>query len=701
MDDLTPEHRRLADGSGLRITLFGGVSAWRGTAELHLGGLKPRSVLAFLALAAPGHVDLARLVDNVWGNEPPVDPIRDLRTYVSRLRSALGFTAIVTERRGGYRLALPRSVHDAGRLEAALAEARTIDPALDDERIAGLIASLQAVVADTDGTPLSGLGATPAIIGLGRALEELRLSAEDRLVELLRAAGRREDATRLLEHLVSRTPLQEERWLALVTILAELGRRGEALRCYQRARRELIKVGVAPGTRLQAIEAEVLAADQRRPPSVSADDSPRHNLAPGRSALPPTRFVEVGGASVAYQIWGDGPIDVVLAPNLVSHLEAMADLPGYREWIERLAAFSRLVVFDKRGNGMSDRLSGPLALDERIRDIGAVMDAAGLQRAALIGVSEGAAMSLLFAARNPQRVACVVAAGGTAAGRLAAGVVTEEQHAEMIRRLRESWGTNRDWWIYELAAPSLGDAPPSVKQLYERFSRMSSTPTSAALLWDLYGRMDIRDALPAVQCPVLVHYRDEESTRWAESMFMNGLRHASLSLAPGCDHAQWVGDIAAYVDPIEKFLVQHADTEVPKPRGRLASALAARSSHDGLRLDQVIRSRTAAATERDGYVLAAFDLPADAADCAAALLHRDPTVTVVIHTGEIRETDGRVGGPAIDLALQTCRAVQSKVLICEMTIQLGIGSEHRVGPRTLVDATKLRARSLQPAASTG
>ena len=130
----------------------------------------------------------------------------------------------------------------------------------------------------------------------------------------------------------------------------------------------------------------------------------------------------------------------------------MLDAPGYRDWIESIAAFSRLVVFDKRGNGMSDRMVGPLPLEKRIADIGAVMDATGLRRAALLGASEGAAMSLLFAALHPERVTCVVTAGGMAAGRLAAGWLTEAEHDEVLERIRTTWGTGNDWWIYELVA---------------------------------------------------------------------------------------------------------------------------------------------------------------------------------------------------------------------------------------------------------
>ncbi len=529
------------EARGIEVSLFGGVRACRNGREVDLGGPRPRAVLAVLVLAAPAPVGIDALVDAVWGEELPADPRRDLRTIVSRLRAALGASAIVTERPASYRLALERDALDIGLLDQALAT-------LHRQGDAAFVGAAQRALQTTSGDPLGRVVPTPALDAAARSLETLRSAVEDRLAALLVDGGRAVEAVQLLERLVARTPLHEQRWALLVRALAAAGRRGDALRAFQRARQVLVEtLGIEPGAALRAVETEVLV-------------EPAGTGSPARRAVssPPTHFVDVDGASVAYQVWGDGPIDLVLVPNLVSHVEAMPELPGYREWLDRLSAFSRLVVFDKRGNGASDPMPAPLSIGERIADIGAVMDAVGIERAALLGCSEGGALSLLFAACHPERVRCVVAGGSLAAGRLAAGKVSETEHAAMIARVRETWGTPRDWWIYDLACPSLGGASTEVRASYERFSRMSSTPSAAARLWDLYGRMDVRGALGSVCCPVLVQYRAEESTRWGEADLLAAVPHAELSIVAGRDHAQWTGDIAGYVAPIESFVCRHA-----------------------------------------------------------------------------------------------------------------------------------------------
>jgi pimeloyl-ACP methyl ester carboxylesterase len=314
-------------------------------------------------------------------------------------------------------------------------------------------------------------------------------------------------------------------------------------------------VGVEPGTRLRAVELAVLNDDFA---VIASRSTARASDRSDVTDLPVTRYVDVGGSAVAYQVWGTGPLDIVLVPQLVCHLEAMLDLPGYRAWIEGLASIGTLLVFDKRGNGLSDRLVCALTIDERIADIAAVMDAAGMPRAALVGTSEGGTLALRFAAAHPDRVTCVVAAGATAAGRYATGRISEDAHKDMVRRIRETWGTGQDWWMYELAAPSLRHAPLAVRRHYEQMNRMSSSPTTAAFLWDLYGRMDIRPLLSDVRCPVLVQHRVAESLAWASADLLEGLPHAEQALVPGSDHPVWVGDVDAYLAPIRTFLANHA-----------------------------------------------------------------------------------------------------------------------------------------------
>ena len=346
-------------------------------------------------------------------------------------------------------------------------------------------------------------------------------------------------------------------------------------------------------------------------------------------------------------------------------------------------------------------MPGAPSLEERIRDITAVMDAVGLQRAALLGVSEGAAMALLFAALHPGRVSRVAAAGGMAAGRVAAGVMSEEQHAEILQRIRDGWGRGDDWWLYELAAPTLADSAPEVRVLYERLSRMSSTPNGAVALWDMYARIDIRAVLPLVECPVLVQHRAEESVVWAATDLLAGLRNAQQSLVPGRDHAFWVGDVAAYVAPIREFLLRGSDQPAPAVSTRTLATILFTDfvssteleirlgddtfrrlleRHDSLARRQITRFAGRLVKSTGDGVLAIFDLPTHALRCAQAL--RDGAAALElqlrcgVHTGEIETLgDGDISGINVNIAARICsHARPGEILVSDLTRQLALGA---------------------------
>lgn len=703
-------------GPPVRIDLFGGVSTRRGDTELDLGGAKARAALAVLALNSPRAVDTGTLADALWGDRLPADPRRDLRTIMSRLRSVLGPGSVVAVRGAGYRLTIPRDALDVVTLERAAARARQAQPAAAASSADALVEELQRVLATTAGEPLGAIASTAYLQAVARSLTELRCGVEDRLAELLVDRADGSGAIGLLEELVARTPLHEDRWALLMSALARAGRTGEALRCYQRAREQLVSnLGVEPGARLRSLEAAVLNGDLTRDRD-AAPSTPPAALAP---STPDTRYVEVDGLSVAYQVWGSGPMDVVLVPQLVSHLEVMVEIAAYRSWIESLADFCRLIVFDKRGNGMSDRLSGPILLEHRTADIGAVLDDVGVDRAALLGVSEGGSIALLFAALHPDRVSCVATAGSIAAGRLAAGIWTEAQHDAIVERIRTTWGTGNDFWIYELAAPSLRDAPLPLRRAYERLNRVSCTPAVAAYLWDLYGRIDIRSVLGMVRCPVLVHHRQGEPLAdFAPAQLLGGLRHAECSTVPGCDHAAWVADIPVYLAPIRDFLERHCSSHPVPPSRALATIVVAElgtavaagdlPSPVDVPVPASIRRLHAQATRFGGRIIegnrdslvASFTLPSEALDCAVAIRDLadalDLDASCAVHTGEIEVlAGGALGGSTLDLTVGLCRtACAGEVLVSDVVRQLGLGSHHRFEP---IGERRLGRRSLSVA----
>jgi len=190
--------------------------------------------------------------------------------------------------------------------------------------------------------------------------------------------------------------------------------------------------------------------------------------------MPETRYAKSGGNHVAYQVMGDGPIDLVYVPGFVSHLEVLMEWPLYANFFKRLSSFCRLILFDKRGTGMSDR-TGPIpTIEERMDDVRAVMDAAGSERAALLGFSEGGPMSIVFAATYPQRTSALILYGSYARIAWAPDHVwgrTDEQIAARLKEYEEKWGQGG----LDLYAPSLAD-DRELRKLFGRFERLLTSP---------------------------------------------------------------------------------------------------------------------------------------------------------------------------------------------------------------------------------
>jgi pimeloyl-ACP methyl ester carboxylesterase len=223
-----------------------------------------------------------------------------------------------------------------------------------------------------------------------------------------------------------------------------------------------------------------------------------------------TRYAQsADGVSIAFQVHGEGPLDLVFVPGFVSHVELIWEEPAIARLLRRLASFSRLTVFDKRGQGLSDRLGRPPTLEESMDDLGAVMDATGSERAAIFGVSEGGPMSALFAATHPERVSSLVLYGTFARLVKAADFpqgVDEERFDAWSEQVRREWGgpVGVDLW-----APS-GKDNPEFERWWARLLRQGTSPSGAIDLMNLYREIDVRATLPAIGVPTLVlHRRDD------------------------------------------------------------------------------------------------------------------------------------------------------------------------------------------------
>jgi pimeloyl-ACP methyl ester carboxylesterase len=223
--------------------------------------------------------------------------------------------------------------------------------------------------------------------------------------------------------------------------------------------------------------------------------------------VPETRYAYSGDVSIAYQVLGEGPIDLLIVPGFISHLEQAWEDPSYARFTRNLASFSRLIQFDKRGTGLSDRLTAIPTLEERADDVRTVMDAAGSKRAALFGISEGGPMSIAFAATYPERVSELILYGSIAKGAWAPdypwGTKLTPEAEDWLEGWRREWGGpyNINVW-----APSAAH-DPRFRQWWAKYLRLGASPSAVINLFKMNTQIDVRSILPAVRVPTLVLHR--------------------------------------------------------------------------------------------------------------------------------------------------------------------------------------------------
>ncbi|MDT5007530.1 MAG: hypothetical protein QOJ24_4706 [Mycobacterium sp.] len=285
--------------------------------------------------------------------------------------------------------------------------------------------------------------------------------------------------------------------------------------------------------------------------------------------MPQTQYARSGEIHIAYQVMGDGPADLVFIPGWVSHLELEMEMVLPRRFYEALASFTRLIRFDKRGTGMSDRVMGAMSLNERIDDIRAVLDSAGVERASLLGFSEGGTMAAVFAARHPDRVEKLVLLGSHA-GKVSGsadflcGYEVEARIRWITEVVETRWGTGDS---LEHLAPSLWRHRQSdrARAAQARFERTAATPGAALAHLRFNLGNDARSVMPDVSAPTLVLHRagDHFVPLCNGEHLASAIPDAHLIVVDGDDHLPYVGDVAAVVEEIERFLVgttSHAES---------------------------------------------------------------------------------------------------------------------------------------------
>jgi pimeloyl-ACP methyl ester carboxylesterase/DNA-binding CsgD family transcriptional regulator len=409
---------------------------------------------------------------------------------------------------------------------------------------------------------------------------------------------------------------------------------------------------------------------------------------------PETRYAKSGDVRIAYQVIGNGPIDLVFVPGFLSNLEVHWEDPGYSHLLQRLGTFTRLIQFDKRGTGLSDRVDNRdlPSLETRMDDVRAVMDAAGSGRAALLGASEGAPMSILFAATYPERTRALVLYGGYA--HFHTHVLAPDALAVFIANAEQTWGSGASLGAF--APGRVDDA--RFKAWWARFERLSVSPSAAVALARMNAQIDVRHALASIRVPTLVIHRTNDArVKFAGGRELarkiGGARFVELA---GRDHPIWTGDIDALVDKIEEFLT--GERPAPSHDRVLATLVAARLTGaarpaafagDRLWKERVDRLRDAAADivarhggrpiRNGGDISARFDGTVRAVRCAVAVCDAaallDLRVAAGVHTGEVDVHDDNVAGLALNITERiAAHAGAGEVLVSGIVKDLVPGS---------------------------
>ncbi len=418
-----------------------------------------------------------------------------------------------------------------------------------------------------------------------------------------------------------------------------------------------------------------------------------------------TRYAKSGDVHIAYQVVGEGPLDLVLVPGWVSHVEYAWEEPSLAAFLRRLASFSRLIFLDRRGTGLSDRVSALPTLEERMDDVRAVMDAAGSDRAALFGISEGGPMCSLFAATYPERTAALVLYGTIASGTRDHDypwAMTEEQVTRFLEMIEHQWGQGVTARIF---APSIAQDENHVRS-WARFERLAVSPGGARSLIGMLLDTDVRHVLPAIRIPTLVlHRTDDAATPVGGGRYIaERVPSAKYVELPGIDHFPWVGDPDAILDEVEEFLTGvrrgvEPDrvlatvmfTDIVRSTER-ATELGDRRWRDLLeryygvmRRELTLFRGNEIDTAGDGF-FSTFDGPARAIRCACAA--RDAvsdlglTIRVGLHTGECEVIGEKVGGIAVHLGSRiAAKAAPKEILVSGTVKDLVAGSGLRFEDR--------------------
>ena len=412
--------------------------------------------------------------------------------------------------------------------------------------------------------------------------------------------------------------------------------------------------------------------------------------------LPETRFAQSGDVNIAYQVMGDGPLNLVIIWGMMSHVEFMHELPGHTDFLRRLSRFARVVIFDKRGQGLSDRTLGVPTLEERVDDVRAVMQALNMERAVLLGMSEGTAMSAFFAATYPDRVSHLVLYGGFARFAQTDGYPVGPSE-EQIRQSVSAYGTGK---VFRISAPGW-EADPLIRPLLAKYERLSCSPGNFRAVIEMNLSIDVRQILDQIRVPTLVMHRQSDllipiaSGKYLAEHIPGAVWREYASGG----HYPTDGDWEALCGDIEEFVIgERHDAPLATERvlatvlftdivgstshtARVGDASWRKTldDHDRIARSVVERHRGRFIKTTGDGILATFDGPGRAVRCALAmepaLTRLNLTVRAGLHTGEVEERGDDIAGIAVNAAARVMsQAGPGEVLVSRVVADLVAGS---------------------------
>jgi DNA-binding SARP family transcriptional activator/pimeloyl-ACP methyl ester carboxylesterase len=509
-----------------------------------LGGVKPKQLLEVLLLERGRLVAKDRIGELLWGEELPQRVAATIETYVSVLRRRLdsslgsGGRLILTEP-GGYRLAADEVAVDVDHYEALLRRAAAGGAA---DRRSALDAAVEL-------GRLELLADEPYAAWVVPTREHYRERQVQALVDLAECCldlGDHRAAVAAAEGALRLEPTRERASRAAMLARHTAGDRDGALRVYERCRAALSdELGVAP-----TAETATLHAAMVREETVTA------------RARNPIAYAHNRSVRIAYQVVGEGRLDLVFSPSHVSNLGAAWDDPTYAAFLRRLASMVRLILFDKRGTGLSDPALDFPTTRERSEDLVAVLDAAGSPRAVLFGVCGGGALCAQLAADHPDRAAALILHNSMARVLTAEDYpwgLKPELYARLLDGLDEAWMGNGDGLVRR--NPGLADNP-RYRDWFARYLRLASNPWMARRLAEMNAELDVRAVLAQIRAPTLIICRTDDAWLSPENSryLARQIKGARLVELPGVDHDPWVGDTEAVLRVVERFLGTLAST---------------------------------------------------------------------------------------------------------------------------------------------